>query len=93
MNGIFAAQKKGIPLDACALGKQDSVFLQQGADLTGGIYVHPTDQSGLLQYLMSVFLTDPFSRQYLNLPKQDSVDYRAACFWCVVSMGVLLLVM
>ena len=38
MNGIFAAQKGKIGIDACVIG-EESVFLQQACDITGGTYV------------------------------------------------------
>jgi hypothetical protein len=41
MNAVFAAQKLGVTLDACALGEAGSAFLEQGAHLTGGIYTKP----------------------------------------------------
>ena len=38
MNVFFSAQKLGIPVDSCML-LQDSGLLQQGSDITGGLYV------------------------------------------------------
>ena len=38
MNVFFTAQKLNIPLDSCML-LQDSRLLQQGSDITGGLYV------------------------------------------------------
>jgi hypothetical protein len=38
---MFAAQKLGVTLDACALGEAGSAFLEQGAHLTGDIYTKP----------------------------------------------------
>uniref|UniRef100_K3WG36 General transcription factor IIH subunit n=1 Tax=Globisporangium ultimum (strain ATCC 200006 / CBS 805.95 / DAOM BR144) TaxID=431595 RepID=K3WG36_GLOUD len=80
MNGIFSAQKKGVAVDACVLARDQSSFLQQAAYLTGGIYYKPNDHSGLLQYLLSIYLPDPSMRKLLKLPSQDSVDFRAMCF-------------
>ncbi|KAL1919080.1 uncharacterized protein VTP21DRAFT_2461 [Calcarisporiella thermophila] len=81
MNCIFSAQKSSIPVDVCKIHGEDSVFLQQAANITGGVYLKLDDQlTGLLQYLLFNFLPDRYSRQFLCLPGQDQVDYRAACF-------------
>ncbi|KAL7681120.1 putative TFIIH subunit Tfb4/GTF2H3, von Willebrand factor A-like domain superfamily [Plasmopara halstedii] len=80
MNGIFSAQKKNVAVDACILAAEHSSFMQQAAYLTGGIYYKPTDHSGMLQYLISIYLPDPYMRKLLRLPSQDSVDFRAMCF-------------
>ncbi|RMX70385.1 hypothetical protein DD238_000184 [Peronospora effusa] len=80
MNGIFSAQKKNVAVDACILASEQSSFMQQAAYLTGGIYYKPNDHSGLLQYLISIYLPDPSMRKLLKLPSQDSVDFRAMCF-------------
>ncbi|GMF24984.1 unnamed protein product [Phytophthora fragariaefolia] len=80
MNGIFSAQKKSVAVDACILATEHSSFMQQAAYLTGGIYYKPNDHSGLLQYLISIYLPDPSMRKLLKLPSQDSVDFRAMCF-------------
>lgn len=54
MNGIFSTQKQAIPVDACVLADQDSLFLQQASHLTKGVYgrVPMQNQHALLQYLM-----------------------------------------
>ncbi|KAA0197193.1 General transcription factor IIH subunit 3 [Fasciolopsis buskii] len=63
-----------------------SGLFQQAADLTGGIYVHIPRVTGLLQYLISVFLPSQSLRPRLLLPDSRSsgfsggVDFRAACF-------------
>jgi len=80
MNAIFSAQKQSIPVDACVLASEDSSFLQQTAHITGGIYLRPSTERGLLQYMLSSFLADRYSRKFLTLPVQSSVDYRASCF-------------
>ncbi|KAL3671782.1 hypothetical protein V7S43_003691 [Phytophthora oleae] len=80
MNGIFSAQKKNVAVDACILATEHSSFMQQAAYLTGGIYYKPNDHSGLLQYLISIYLPNPSMRKLLKLPSQDSVDFRAMCF-------------
>ena len=38
MNVFFTAQKLNIPVDVCMIG-QDSGLLQQGSDITGGLYI------------------------------------------------------
>ncbi|XP_014677651.1 PREDICTED: general transcription factor IIH subunit 3-like isoform X2 [Priapulus caudatus] len=79
MNAVFTAQKLNVPIDACLLGK-DSGLLQQGSDITGGIYLQIPNPMGLLQYLLWVFLPDADTREKLVLPPRVQVDYRAACF-------------
>ncbi|KAL6058239.1 General transcription and DNA repair factor IIH subunit TFB4 [Balamuthia mandrillaris] len=89
MNCIFSAQKQNIPVDSCILSSHESTFLQQAAHLTDGIYLKPSRQDGLLQYLLSTFIVDCYSRRFLYLPRQTDVDYRASCF-ChkkVIDMG------
>jgi transcription initiation factor TFIIH subunit 3 len=54
--------------------------LQQASNITGGVYVKVENPQALLEYLMMAFLPDRYSRNYLNLPSQDQVDFRAACF-------------
>jgi len=89
MNCIFSAQKQSITVDSCILSAQDSSFLQQASHITGGVYIKPPQQEGLLQYLLSCFLADAFARKYLSLPALSNVDYRASCF-ChkkIIDMG------
>jgi len=80
MNCIFSAQKKSVPIDSCILSNQDSSFFQQASHITGGIYLKPQHQAGLLQYLLSYFIADNFSRRFLFMPVQSKVDFRASCF-------------
>ena len=79
MNVFFTAQKMNIPVDSCML-LQDSGLLQQGSDITGGLYVKVDQLSGLLQYLTWLFLPGPSVRKMLGAPPPVKVDYRAACF-------------
>jgi transcription initiation factor TFIIH subunit 3 len=82
MNSIFACQRLCIPIDILKLAG-DTVFLQQAADATGGIYMALDDQSrsGLLQYLMLAYLPDQAARDHLIMPGEgEGVDFRAACF-------------
>ncbi|KAI9761240.1 MAG: hypothetical protein M4579_001160 [Chaenotheca gracillima] len=79
MNCIFAAQRKRIPIDVLKIAA-NTAFLQQAADATRGIYMHPSNPQGLLQYLMMAFLSDQTSRRHLVPPTQVNVDFRAACF-------------
>lgn len=79
MNAVFTAQKQNVVIDACILDN-DSGLLQQACDITGGIYLKVPQVTGLLQYLLWVFLPDPLERSKLNLPPKVQVDYRAACF-------------
>ncbi|VEN43594.1 unnamed protein product [Callosobruchus maculatus] len=79
MNVFFTAQKKSIVIDVCALDQHLSL-LQQGCDITGGLYLKVPQLQGLLQYLLWVFLPEPPIREKLVLPPPVKVDYRAACF-------------
>lgn len=79
MNVFFAAQRKGIVVDSCVV-ETDCGLLQQGADITGGSYLKVPSMSGLLEYLLWVFLPSKTLRSRLVLPKADVVDYRTACF-------------
>ncbi|XP_076106521.1 general transcription factor IIH subunit 3-like isoform X1 [Mytilus galloprovincialis] len=79
MNAVFTAQKQNVVIDACILDN-DSGLLQQACDITGGIYLKIPQITGLLQYLLWVFLPDPLERPKLSLPPKVQVDYRAACF-------------
>jgi len=80
MNSIFAAQKLKVRIDVCKVLGEDTVFLQQAAHLTGGSYVALERQDSLLQYLMMCFSAPSSVRDTLNIPTQDRVDLRAACF-------------
>ena len=80
MNCIFAAQKMHVPVDVCRIGEQDTVFLQQASDTTGGVYMRLDHPRGIVQYLMTAFLPDPSIRKHLVLPTQEGVDFRPACF-------------
>lgn len=79
MNAFFTAQKLAIPVDTCMVG-QDSGLLQQGSDITGGLYLKVDQLGGLLQYLTWLFLPGPGLRKMLGAPPPVKVDYRAACF-------------
>jgi len=79
MNVFFTAQKENIIIDVCSID-QDLGLLQQGCDITGGIYLKTPQVQGLLQYLLWVFLPEPPMRTRLVLPPPVKVDYRAACF-------------
>lgn len=78
----------GIIIDVCRF-YQDSVFLQQAAFLTNGVYHKLMNPDGLVQYLLFAFLPPKNIRTKLIMPKLQNVDFRAACF-ChkkMVSMG------
>jgi transcription initiation factor TFIIH subunit 3 len=82
MNAIFACQRLTIPIDILKLAG-DTVFLQQAADATDGIYMALDFNScaGLLQYLMFAYLPDQAARENLIVPGAgEGVDFRAACF-------------
>ncbi|KAI9744873.1 MAG: RNA polymerase II transcription factor B subunit 4 [Claussenomyces sp. TS43310] len=79
MNTTFAAQRMRVPIDILKLAG-DTVFLQQAADATKGVYMQLRSPQGLLQCLMMAFLPDQNARAHLMAPTQDVVDFRAACF-------------
>ena len=82
MNSIFACQRLSIPIDILKLAG-DTVFLQQAADATGGIYMalDSNSRAGFLQYLMFAYLPDQVAREHLIVPGEgEGVDFRAACF-------------
>lgn len=82
MNSIFACQRLSIAIDILKLAG-DTVFLQQAADATEGVYIAPSvaQKKGLLQHLMMAYLSDASARQSLVLPSESQgVDFRAACF-------------
>lgn len=79
MNVFFTSQKLNIPVDVCMVG-QDSGLLQQGSDITGGLYTKVTALGELLQFLTWLFLPGPSLRKALGAPPAVRVDYRAACF-------------
>lgn len=78
MNAIFAAQKNKVAIDSCVLG-EDSTFLQQAGEITGGTYVRVSDHNKLVQYLLSVFLMGVEFRKTFHTPPPQQVDFRAAC--------------
>lgn len=80
MNCIFAAQKNAIPIDVCKVYGEATVFLQQAAHLTKASYHRLERRADLLQYLIMAFLPGIGARRYLQLPSQDQIDLRAACF-------------
>ncbi|EGG01701.1 uncharacterized protein MELLADRAFT_110826 [Melampsora larici-populina 98AG31] len=80
MNCIFSAQKSCIPIDVCKITGEDAVFLQQASYLTNGIYYRLEKPKALIQYLTMIFLPGVSIRKSLNLPQQEEVDLRAACF-------------
>ncbi|XP_034251119.1 general transcription factor IIH subunit 3 [Thrips palmi] len=79
MNVFFTAQKQNIVMDVCSL-EYELGLLQQGCDITGGLFLKIPQLQGLLQYLLWVFLPEPPIRKKLVLPPPARVDYRAACF-------------
>ncbi|KAJ2402430.1 RNA polymerase II transcription factor B subunit 4 [Coemansia sp. RSA 2559] len=82
MNSIFAAQKLNVLIDICKVFGQDSVFLQQAADITGGNYLmaNTANSESLLQTLMFSCLADHYTRDILYLPNNELIDFRTACF-------------
>lgn len=85
MNCIFSAQRMGVLIDTCLLSAEDSTYLQQAAYLTSGTYIKPDlkaleQPEALLEYLLTIFLPDTESREFLSMPTPMEVDFRASCF-------------
>ncbi|KAI6106106.1 transcription factor Tfb4-domain-containing protein [Pisolithus croceorrhizus] len=80
MNAIFSAQKLKVTIDVCKIYGPDTIFLQQAAHLTNGSYIYLERRDALLQYLIMSFLPPPLVRKVLAVPRQDKIDFRAACF-------------
>ncbi|KAL0055625.1 hypothetical protein WJX82_002545 [Trebouxia sp. C0006] len=80
MNAIFSAQRHGVVIETCMVGTSDSAFLQQAAHITEGLYLRPRRTGALLQYLLTVFSADTYTRSFMQMPKLTSVDFRASCF-------------
>ncbi|KAH9002044.1 TFIIH subunit Tfb4/p34 [Lactarius hatsudake] len=80
MNSIFSAQKLKVTIDVCKVYGEETVFLQQAAHLTGGSYIYLERRDAFLQYLTMSFLPPPSIRHIIAVPRQDKVDFRAACF-------------
>lgn len=55
MNVFFTAQKQNVVLDVCALDQHLSL-LQQGCDITNGLYLKVPQISALLQFLLVISL-------------------------------------
>jgi transcription initiation factor TFIIH subunit 3 len=72
MNSIFSAQKSSVTVDVCRLvisntnTTEDSIFQQQAAFITGGIYLKLKDLSQLPQYLM-VRRIEGIASRYQNM--------------------------
>jgi len=68
MNGFFAAQRDKIVVDCCDLDSHASTeaLFRQGCLLTSGFYLKPTNPEALLEYLMTAFVADASSREYLR---------------------------
>ena len=62
-----------IPVDTCMLDR-DSSLLQQGADITGGLYVKVPNIDSLFQFLVWIFLPDASSlRKQMGMPSAAKV--------------------
>lgn len=64
MNVFFTAQKQNVVIDVCALDQHLSL-LQQGCDITSGLYLKVPQLQGLLQYLL-VFIKICFINIFLH---------------------------
>ena len=69
-------QKMNIPVDTCMLDR-DSSLLQQGADITGGLYVKVPSLDSLFQFLVWMFLPDASAlRKQMGMPYATKVLYQ-----------------
>lgn len=82
MNCFFSAQRMKVPIDACVVGgpSTSSTYFQQAAFLTKGVYFRPESLDTLVQTLLTVFLPDQLTREFLAMPAPGEVDFRASCF-------------
>jgi hypothetical protein len=80
-NAARCAHHAGILIDSVVLGATPSVFLQQAAHQTGGMYLQPPldMHKGLLQYLHHLVLPPGAHRSQVLLPPRTSVNLRAHC--------------
>lgn len=65
MNVFFTAQKQNIVIDVCALDQHLSL-LQQGCDITGGLYLKIPQFQGLLQYLLVSSFIMEFNEAFVH---------------------------
>ncbi len=77
MNALFAAERENVAIDVLAI-RSSSSYLNQGASLTGGLYLEA--QKDFAPLLLGYVLADASARKMLTLPKQVPVDSRASCF-------------
>lgn len=78
MNSIFAFKTLG-PIDVCMLCNNTSSYLQEASSITNGIYYHIPSRNNILQYLISIYLSQGKVREYINLPKTDIISLSAPC--------------
>jgi transcription initiation factor TFIIH subunit 3 len=81
-NAVVSAAHRGVAVDALVLGGDSSVFLQQAAHQTHGMYLKPAAElhAGLLQYVLQLLLPEVALRSVLLQPPQASVNLKAHCF-------------
>ena len=84
MNGIFAASRYGVVVDAASLAAKPSSLMKQAAHLTGGVFLHvaPAKLDQLLASALATFAADAACRKSLNLPFLEEADFRVSCFCC-----------
>jgi transcription initiation factor TFIIH subunit 3 len=86
MNAFFTAQKMGVVIDTCVAVPDESggdfrgSILQQGCDITSGMYLKIPNVTAFLEYLIWVLLPDVETRKKLVLPSQVTIGYKASCF-------------
>jgi transcription initiation factor TFIIH subunit 3 len=80
-NAARCAHHKGVLIDSLVLSATPSVFLQQAAHQTGGMYLQPAPDmhKGLLQYLHNLLLPPAEHRGLILLPPRTSVNLKAHC--------------
>ncbi|KAI1302334.1 General transcription factor IIH subunit 3 [Halotydeus destructor] len=86
MNAFFTAQKMGVAIDVCvaaigqANGQGGPSILQQGSEITEGLYIAIPNVTAFLEYLLWILLPDKDIRDKMVLPQQKSLGFKAACF-------------
>eukprot|EP01035_Chromulina_nebulosa_P018297 gene18297-23980_t len=79
MNSIFSAQRMQVLVDSLIMHKHNSNFMQQASFLTKGIYQHIVESTHILQSLLTYYLPSNKTRQFLNMPLQKTIDFKASC--------------
>lgn len=80
MSVFFTAQRQNILIDVCSLD-QDLSLLQQGCDITGGLYLKVPQLSALVQYLLVMQIPQNFSVLWWKIIWNVSNLFTTPLFW------------